>query len=136
MANHVKSSLTSPKNNKSNQPNTARRYECTISFATDKNLKKVFQEKKFLRIITLNNMIEGLNNIFIIRDNEDIEASIGNLDLECASTGEAARNIAALNEKIKQLEAENKRLNTLLNKLGKIFDEAFLNKTPEKTRIG
>lgn len=98
------------------------KYECTISFSVTKNLKRVFQEKKFLRIITLNNMIEGKNNIFIIRENDDIEAGIDKLELECLPEGKSSENNILLLEKIKLLEHENKELKTKLAKLKKILE--------------
>ncbi len=99
------------------------KYLCTISFTTHKNLAKVFNERKFLRIITLNNMIEGHNNIFIIRDGDDIEADISELQLDCAIESKARETNLTLIEKIKQLEAENKRLNSLVNKIQKLVTE-------------
>lgn len=101
---------------------TKPKYECTISFSVDKNLKKIFQEKKFLRIITLNNMLEGKNNIFIIRDHDDIEATIENLDLECLVEGKSTENNLLLTDKIRHLEQENKELKAKLIKLRKILE--------------
>ncbi len=101
----------------------ANKYLCTISFATHKNLTKVFNERKFLRIITLNNMVEGRNNIFIIRDGDDIEADVSELQLDCAIESKARENNLALIEKVKQLETENKRLNSLVNKIQKLISE-------------
>jgi hypothetical protein len=98
------------------------KFECSISFRVNKNLKKIFHEKKFLRIITLNNMLEGKNNIFIIRDNDDVEASIENLELECLAEGKSKENNLILTEKIKELEQENKELKSKLLKLKKILD--------------
>lgn len=98
------------------------KYECTISFSVTKNLKRVFQEKKFLRIITLNNMLEGKNNIFIIRESDDIEASIDKLDLECVPEGKSKENNLLFQEKIKLLEQENKELKAKLVKLKKILE--------------
>ncbi|MCC2645110.1 MAG: hypothetical protein K0R49_1588 [Burkholderiales bacterium] len=108
------------KNNKPlQQPKT--RYQCSIHFTLSKNLKKVFSEKKFLRIITLNNMVEGKNNIYIIRDNDDIEAEIGDLQLDCLPEGKSAENNAILLDKIKSLELENKALKSKLEKIGKLL---------------
>ncbi len=101
------------------QPKTI--YQCSIHFTLPKNLKKVFVEKKFLRIITLNNMIEGKNNIYIIRDNEDIEAEIGELQLECLPEGKSKENNALLLDKIKLLELENKALKVKLDKISNLL---------------
>lgn len=101
------------------QPKTM--YQCSIYFTLPKNLKKVFQEKKFLRIITLNNMVEGKNNIYIIRDNDDIEAEIGDLQLECLPEGKSKENNELLLDKIKLLELENKALKVKLEKIGKLL---------------
>lgn len=98
------------------------KYECTISFSVTKNLKRVFQEKKFLRIITLNNMLEGKNNIFIIRESDDIEAGIDKLELECVPEGKSKENNLLFQEKIKLLEQENKELKAKLTKLKKILE--------------
>ena len=101
----------------------ATKYLCTISFATHRNLTKIFHERKFLRIITLNNMIEGRNNIFIIRDGDDIEADVSELQLDCAIESKARENSFALVEKVKQLEAENKRLTNLVTKIQKLISD-------------
>lgn len=102
------------------QPKTI--YQCNINFTLTKNLKKIFQEKKFLRIITLNNMVDGKNNIYIIRDNDDIETEISELNLECLPNGQAKENNAILLEKIKQLESENKLLKAKLDKMSKLVN--------------
>ena len=99
------------------------KYLCTISFATHVNLTKIFAQRKFLRIITLNNMIEGRNNIFIIRDGDDIEADVSELVLSCAIESKARENNMLLLERVKQLEAENKRLANLVNKIQKMVNE-------------
>lgn len=96
-------------------------YECSIRFTLSKNLKKVFQERKFLRIVTLNNMVEGKNNIYIIRDTEDIESDIGDLQLECLPVGKSQENNILLHERIKQLESENKALRFRQEKIVKIL---------------
>lgn len=98
------------------------KYECTISFNVNKNLKRIFQEKKFLRIITLNNMLECKNNIFIIRDHDDVEATIENLELECLPDGKSTENNLLLANKIRHLELENKELKTKIIKLKKILE--------------
>lgn len=98
------------------------KYECTISFSVNKNLKRIFQEKKFLRIITLNNMLEGKNNIFIIRDHDDVEATIEDLKLECLPNGKSTENNLLLANRIRQLELENKDLKTKISKLKKILE--------------
>lgn len=96
-------------------------YQCSIHFTLSKNLKRVFQEKKFLRIITLNHMVDGKNNIYIIRDTDDIEADIGDLQLECLPEGKSQENNAMLLDKIKLLELENKSLKTKLDKISKLL---------------
>lgn len=98
-------------------------YECSIHFTLPKNLKKVFQEKKFLRIITLNNMVEGKNNIYIIRDNDDIEAEISALQLECLPEGKSSENNALLLDKIRLLELENKALKVKFKKISQLLSE-------------
>jgi hypothetical protein len=103
------------------QPKTI--YQCSIHFTVSKNLKKVFHEKKFLRIITLNNMIDSKNNIYIIRDTDDIEADIGDLQLECLPEGKSQANNAILLDKIKLLELENKALKAKLEKIGKLLSQ-------------
>lgn len=107
------------KTNALKQPKTI--YQCSIQFTLSKNLKRVFQEKKFLRIITLNNMVEGKNNIYIIRDTDDIEADIGELQLECLPEGKSQENNAMLLDKIKLLELENRSLKTKLDKISKLL---------------
>ena len=97
------------------------KYHCTISFNTQKNLHKVFSERKFLRIITLNNMVSGHNNIFIIRDKDDIEADVSELSLECLPESKVGQTNLKLMEEVKQLQQENKILKTQLNKIRSIL---------------
>ncbi len=66
-------------------------------------------------------MVEGKNNIYIIRDAEDIEAEIGELQLECLPEGKSQENNTILLEKIKLLEIENKSLKSRLEKIGKLL---------------
>jgi hypothetical protein len=105
-----------PNENKT-ENKTETKYLCSINFKTSKNFTKLFQEKKFLRIITINNMKVGENNIFIICDNKDVEASISELNLSCNLEATAKHNQLLMQEELEQLRAENKRLKSLLTKI-------------------
>jgi hypothetical protein len=96
------------------------KYLCTISFTTNKSFTSLFKDKKSLRVITLNNMTKGENNIFILQDASDIEANIGELELKCELSSKVEVNKSASTtglDKLKVLEAEIKRLKRLLNKI-------------------
>lgn len=97
------------------------KYCCTITFTTNKNLNKVFSERKFLRIITLNNMITKHNNIFIIREKDDIEADVSELNLECLLESKVKETNQKLQEEVKLLRDENKILKNQLAKIKNIL---------------
>lgn len=114
--------MTTKKNLTSTINDSKAKYRCTISFTTKKNLHKIFSERKFLRIITLNNMVTNHNNIFIIREQDDIEADVSELSLECLLDSKAKETNLQLLAEITQLKHENKRLNQILSKVKNLVE--------------